>query len=828
MNRGKLLIALVVAGVLCVGLGASAVPASAELYKCAGIATPVPQPVAGVACVVIPSTTTTTASPATGSSTAAAGTSAATTEIQPSTAASTQTSTGTTQTGTTGTTTATTPDDTPDDEPAGGGKKGKGKTKGKSKTPKNEGSSKDSDSTPGNTSAPASTTDGRGNTTVQPDGQPALTNPTTTIADVGPAPIGVPNFVIDRFKIPPFLLPIYKAAEAQYNIPWQVLAAVNEIETNYGQNLNVSSAGAVGWMQFLPSTWKSYGVDANGDGRRDPYNPVDAIFGAARYIKAAGGEKDIRKGLFAYNPANWYVDSVLLRAKVIGGLPADLVGSLTQIVEGRFPVAAKARYADQLSQRAATQRVARSSNASIPVSTRADRNAIDIFSESNAPVIAVNDGTVAAVGTSKKRGRYVVLKDYAGNRYTYSQLGSVVTSYPAPKDRNVTQGQIRDELNLPRDPKPTQPASAGAQRSGARATSGRTPTGGAAKQTKAAAAQPRVSVTKERLFANPTRPNAYRNGGRDQVAATSGKRDFETYGAYFAKVFGLGRNDVQFKALRKGAQVVAGTVLGRMGVPEQGKAPYISFGIQPAGDKAPKIDPKPILDGWKLLESTAIYRAAGKNPFLDQKSISVGQMMLMTKEQLGRSVLGDPRIDIYSCGRQDIQGGLIDRRVLIVLKYLAGSGLKPTVSALKCGHSKFVAGGGRVSDHWYGRAVDVAAINGIPILGNQQDGGIADITIRRLLLLRGFVKPSQIISLRTYQGFDNTLALSDHDDHIHVGFSAPGGASSANPGDSAVLKPGQWTRLIDRLGKIQNPTVPIKPSKFSVANDPTGTAKRGD
>ena len=60
-------------------------------------------------------------------------------------------------------------------------------------------------------------------------------------------------------------------------MPWQVLAAINEIETDYGRNLNVSSAGAMGWMQFIPRR-KAYGVDANDDGRKDPYNPVDAIF----------------------------------------------------------------------------------------------------------------------------------------------------------------------------------------------------------------------------------------------------------------------------------------------------------------------------------------------------------------------------------------------------------------------------------------------------------------------------------------------------------------------------------------------------------------------
>ncbi|MEO8092769.1 MAG: lytic transglycosylase domain-containing protein, partial [bacterium] len=114
------------------------------------------------------------------------------------------------------------------------------------------------------------------------DGSPTDANPGLTVADFGSAPIGVPNFVIDQFSIPPFLLPIYQACGTQYGIPWQVLASINRIETAFGTNLNVSTAGALGWMQFMPATWKAYGVDANDDGRKDPYNPVDAICAAAR------------------------------------------------------------------------------------------------------------------------------------------------------------------------------------------------------------------------------------------------------------------------------------------------------------------------------------------------------------------------------------------------------------------------------------------------------------------------------------------------------------------------------------------------------------------
>ena len=105
----------------------------------------------------------------------------------------------------------------------------------------------------------------------------------------------MPNFFIDNFQIPPFLLPIYQAAGIEYDVPWQILASINEIETDYGRNLSISSAGAVGWMQFLPSTWKTWGVAATGNGIADPYNPVDAIFTAARYLHAAGASRTCRR-----------------------------------------------------------------------------------------------------------------------------------------------------------------------------------------------------------------------------------------------------------------------------------------------------------------------------------------------------------------------------------------------------------------------------------------------------------------------------------------------------------------------------------------------------
>jgi cell wall-associated NlpC family hydrolase len=104
---------------------------------------------------------------------------------------------------------------------------------------------------------------------------------------------------------------IWQAAGNAYGIPWEVLAAINKVETNFGQNLGPSSAGAVGWMQFMPSTWARWGMDANGDGIADPNNPTDAIFSAARYLAGCGGQFDIARAVYCYNHASWYVTEVL-------------------------------------------------------------------------------------------------------------------------------------------------------------------------------------------------------------------------------------------------------------------------------------------------------------------------------------------------------------------------------------------------------------------------------------------------------------------------------------------------------------------------------------
>jgi hypothetical protein len=649
-----------------------------------------------------------------------------------------------------------------------------------------------------------------------PDGVPTSSNPTLSLGLPGPAPIGVPNFIINKFRIPPFLLPLYQAAGVQYGIRWEVIAAINEIETDYGRNLNVSSAGAVGWMQFLPSSWRTYGVDANRDGQKDPYNPVDAIFATGRYLKAAGGDNNLRRAIFAYNHADWYVDSVLMRARMIAGMPADVVGSLTGLTQGHFPVHAKARYADDLQEkeiRKLGRTVRRAHNAAKLVESRDHRRSINVYSRRGAPVIAVNDGVIKKIGHNDRLGRYVVMQDVYGNRYTYAHLGEISARYPVA---SAHQNRIaRDEFKPARStslPKPSAPASAGRQ-----VTDDSAPARAAAA---ASAAQSGSAPEKERLFANPARQNnrslATENGQADSVTGS----DYEVFRVYFSRVFRLGADEVQLKPLKRGARVVAGTILGRIGKLSEGPgsklAPHLNFSIRPAGRGAPRIDPKPVLDGWKLLEATAVYRAAGRNPFLGPTSDRpmIGQILLMSKEALARRVLANPRIELYDCGRSDVRSGQIDRRVLATLEFLAASGLRPTVTSLKCGHS-FYTTSGNVSEHSSGNAVDIAKVNGIPILGHQGAGTITEFTIRRLLQLQGVIQPDQIISLMDMGG--PTLVMADHADHIHVGFK-PLYGSNVKLGRQArrLLSDNQWDRLFSRIGDIRNPVVRVKPSRYSI------------
>jgi hypothetical protein len=401
----------------------------------------------------------------------------------------------------------------------------------------------------------------------------------------------------------------------------------------------------------------------------------------------------------------------------------------------------------------------------------------------------------------------------------YAHLGSVAQHYPVPKqDVADSKHSARAvKANGSADPKPSAPASAGRQVTDSEDS-------GSAPAADQAASQASVPI-KQRLFAHPDMNGARQAGGLDQLLDSKARKNgtYETYRNYFSRPFGLDPRKVTLRRLRKGSRVIGGTILGRIGRTVPNRAPHLDFSIRPAGRGAPRIDPKPILDGWKLLEATAIYRASGRNVLHGDAAggMSIGQILLLPKPQLERRVLADDRVEIYPCGRDNIRAGEIDRRVLATLEYLAESGLRPSVTSLKCGHGYYTSSG-NVSEHSSGNAVDIAKVNGIPILGHQEPGGITEQTVRRLMQLQGTMAPHQIISLLDIGGA--TMAMADHNDHIHVGFKPLFGANRKLGRQAlAVLKPGQWSDLIARLRELDNPVVPTKPSKYAL---PAGKHRR--
>ncbi len=421
------------------------------------------------------------------------------------------------------------------------------------------------------------------------------------------------------------------------------------------------------------------------------------------------------------------------------------------------------------------------------------------------------------IGESRELGKYIVLRDVYGDLFTYAGLGSIAPNYTVPKPTQVESLAPGVQAADKHEPAPSQPASAGTQapvtlQVKAPAPQNHGSLGGKAVIPLSGEEGVPAGMGRTRLFAHPGNPDA-----RAAVANQAARQ---------AKRNSAG----QRLPLRKGAVIASGTVLGTVSVSHGAKTGHLRFGIRPAGD-ASYIDPGPILANWAQL-AKALHPAGAKatNALL---GATAGDVFLLSKQELERTVLSDPNITIYGCGRQDIAAGSIDHRVLALLAFLSRSGLAPTVSALRCGQSQYAASGGP-SAASRGDSVEITAINGISLAHHQGPGTITDLTIRALLTLPAEFVPQKIASLMRYPGQSSTVSGASYWNQIHIEFAPPAPAATLKASSAAAHSAGkgatapapvvttsplsstQWSQLITRISSLQAPQIAAKPTSAAI------------
>jgi len=292
------------------------------------------------------------------------------------------------------------------------------------------------------------------------------------------------------------------------------------------------------------------------------------------------------------------------------------------------------------------------------------------------------------IGDSSRLGKYVVLRDVYGDVFTYAGLGSIASSYSLAKSASGPAKSPVVEAASSQAPTPTQPASAGTQ-------------------------------SPPTLHVETSLQSSLVSSGLGQISMSSSFQEEaparKNKARVAAGVAHTARNAKQSTAgenveLRRGSVVASGTVLGHVSVPSGDRDGHLRFAVQPAGDSS-TIDSGPVLANWKQLQAALHPQGAKASNLL---GATASDVFLMSKDQLERAVLADPDITMAACDRHEVAAGRVDKRVLAVLAFLSRSGLAPTVSALRCGQDSYTASSA-LSAQYKGDAVDVSAINGIPI-----------------------------------------------------------------------------------------------------------------
>ena len=604
----------------------------------------------------------------------------------------------------------------------------------------------------------------------------AFTDPFASVADT----------VLGYFRIPLFLLPIYQAAGDEYGVPWQVLAAINEIETDYGHDLNASSAGALGWMQFLPTTWMLYGVDATASGVADPYNPADAIFAAARLLRDAGARTNLTDAVFAYNHSSAYVASVLLRARLIAAYPPSLIDSLTTLSIGVTPVHDRdVRSVDYGPAR-------RPAPARVPAAAGAARTAPHSHRPASAPVpapltlittpgarvLAVRDGRVVHEGVSAALGgEYLTLRDADGNHFTYGHLSRRAVYgpehppqwHPLGVGTAVRAGAVIGEVGGT--------SSVGMLRFVVRPAGDRQPV------------DPLPYLDSWAMRAETLAPS----GAAVPIPAPAG-----TTGPGGAPPTGV----------QPARAAPPAGVLGTLAPSLAGAHPGAAPGPTATTASAPRA------------RAAVLARARARTDLFTWGGTTI---FFAATGALEHAVLADGHVSLPACERARVAAHRVDRRVLAVVEYLSQSGFTLGVDRSSCGVLPVTGVAARARS----ASLDVSTINGSPVVARPSADSLTGLMLARLRALYGEFVPQSVLDVAA----SATLVAPGHGTphELRVSFAVAGprlpkppspaqAAAARVPALDAPLTTLEWSQVTARLAAIRNPGLEPFPSAASTAD----------
>lgn len=578
------------------------------------------------------------------------------------------------------------------------------------------------------------------------------------------------------YDMPLALAPVVVAAADRYGLDPALLMAILLDECGFEAYPCVSSAGALGPTQFMPGTWKSYGVDANKDLARDPFHYIDAIFSSANYLSASGAPKKLKQAIFSYNHSDVYVADILKDAQNYSRF-ADVTQRLAQLLDNFYPVHGDAQH-------------------------QSNKEYALIKGAAGAPVVAVTDSRVEQIKPTSS-GYDITLVDSSGNSFIYRGLKSISNSVPVLDLKKVaTKAQAT--------------AKAKASKGDGKAK----PTITAHTATPSRYVEASDDLNGRRKYANPYRKNNVAHSAElGQLPDTDKDGQEGAMKVYLNdKVKALAPDSFSLKPLALDLRLTPGVKIGELG--KDGARFEVRLANKD-NKSATAVDPGPMLDIWSTLQREGLAKANGYTKAISKGKLTPEQVLVMDRDELKEVLLNDPKISFYPGAKEEIKDDVIATYILRDVAYLEASGLGPlSISSFKRNHSPTVAGSSNYSAHFFGRAVDISVFKGKPVIGNQGAGTPIFKAIEKLLTKEE--KPAQLISLMDLDGDKGTVSfpMGNHDDHLHDGYSY-GGGSPFSP--SFKLDAQAWNKLMQIASDGVVVKFPKRPTKASLPDNASGS-----